>query len=182
MEKDFMQNEQVRIPILYKLMKVAAEEWAELSPKAKNKLARMYYVWVFGESSIQTGLMSEALWDGAEDEEGNKIKPSPDHFTIPQFCGYMMLDNPKIFLKDEDVFWEMYNWNRYIIKTTPEQNKDLSKYSWGKNNLVKCSLYERYEKEKITLALKGYGILEDQTDCFPRPPKGFLETEKKYIV
>ena len=45
-----------------------------------------------------------------------------------------------------------------------------------------CLTVIKHEKEKITLALKGYGILEDQTDCFPKPPKGFLETEKKYIV
>ena len=177
-----MQNEQIRIPLLYRTMEFWAGEWGEASPKEKQRVSRAYYVWVFAESDIQTDLMTEDLWNGVVDENDNKIKASPDHFTIPQFCGYMILDNPEVFLKDEDIFWEMFNWNRFIIKTTSTQNTALSKYSWGKNNLVKCSLYERYAKEKITLALKAYGILEDQTDCFPKPPEGFLEMEKKYIV
>lgn len=177
-----MQNKQVELRMIYSTMKFWAGEWAEYSAEEKNKCSRAYYTWAFDAKDRQTGLMSEAIWDGAEDEEGNKISTSKEHFTIPQFCGYMMLDHPKIFLKDEDVFWEMFNWNRYIIKTTSTQNTALSKYSWRKNNLVKCSLYERYEKEKITLALKGYGILENQKECFPKPPKEFLEIEKKYIV
>lgn len=163
-------------------MKFWAEEWPELSAEEKHRLSRAYYVWVFGATNIQTDLMTEDLWDGAVDENDNKLKATHDHFTIPQFCGYMILDNPEVFLKDEEVFWEMFNWNRFVIKTTSTQNTALSKYSWKKHNLVKCSIYERYEKEKISLALKGYGILENQTDCFPKPPKGFLETEKKYIV
>jgi len=167
---------------LYEMMKKAAELWPTSSPKIKRFLSRMYYIWIFGETPISTNLMSEALWNQEEDEEGHRTKACPDHVFIPQFCGYMILDNPEIFLEDEDVFWEMYNWNRYIIKVTPKQNKKLSQYSLGKDNLVKCSMYERYEKENISLALAGHGVLKDQRNCFPKPPKGFLETEKKYIV
>ena len=43
-------------------------------------------------------------------------------------------------------------------------------------------MYERYEKANVKLALKGYGVLKDQKNCFPSPPEGFLKTEKKYIV
>ncbi len=182
MERNFMQTEQIRIPELYEMMKMAASLWSTASPKAKQKLSRMYYMWVFGDTDVQTNLMSESLWDGVEDEEGNKIKPCSDHVFIPQFCGYMILDNPEVFLKDEDIFWEMYNWNRYVIKVTSKENKLLSSFSWGKDNLVKCSLYERYEEANISLALKGHGVLKDQKNCFPKPPEGFLKTEKKYIV
>ena len=178
----FMQNEQIKIPELYDIMKFSSSLWPNASPQAKRKMARMYYMWVFGETAIQTNLMSESLWDGVEDEDGNKIKPCPDHVFIPQFCGYMMLDNPTVFLMEEDIFWEMYNWNRYVIKVTSNENKVLSSFSWGKDNLVKCSMYERYEKANVKLALKGYGVLKDQKNCFPKPPEGFLKTEKKYIV
>jgi len=177
-----MQNKQTKISELYDIMKFSSSLWPNASPQAKRKMARMYYVWVFGETAIQTNLMSESLWDGVEDEEGNKIKPCADHVFIPQFCGYMILDNPEVFIhEDEDLFWEMYNWNRYVIKVTSKENKVLSSFSWKKDNLVKCSMYERYEKANITLALKGHGILENQKEYFPKPPKEFLEIEKKYI-
>ncbi len=177
-----MQDEQIRESIIYETMVFWASKWSKASPKGKRMMSRGYYMWVFGETAIQTNLMSESLWDGVEDELGNKIKPCSDHVYIPQFCGYMILDNPEVFLEDEDVFWEMYNWNRYVIKVTSKENKTLSSFSWKKDNLVKCSMFERYEKANITLALKGYGPLENQKDCFPKPPKEFLEIEKKYIA
>jgi hypothetical protein len=176
--RGFMQNEHE----LYDMMKKAASLWPTSSPKVKRFFSRMYYIWVFGETAISTNLMSESLWCREEDEEGNLIKSCPDHVFIPQFCGYMILDNPEIFLEDEDTFWEMYHWNRYVIKVTSKENKKLSQYSWGRDNLVKCSIYERYEKANISLALDGHGVLKDQKNCFPKPPKRFLEVEKKYIV
>ena len=42
----FMQNEQIKIPELYDIMKISSSLWPNASPQAKRKMARMYYMWV----------------------------------------------------------------------------------------------------------------------------------------
>ena len=92
-----MQNKQVELRMIYSTMKFWAGEWAEYSAEEKNKCSRAYYTWAFDAKDRQTGLMSEAIWDGAEDEEGNKTwYYGPGMETMVGIKNYKLLTQDEI--------------------------------------------------------------------------------------
>ena len=86
-----------------------ASEWKTYPDWVKQMRTRSYYVTIQGSPKLKLNLVSRSVWKSPKRNKNGKIIPyTDDHFTIPQFTGYMMLDNPDIFLRDPDIFVKIF--------------------------------------------------------------------------
>ena len=161
--------------LAFPTMKLYNTLWSKLSPSNKSACTRAYYILVWDSPRIHTGLSSL--------EATKQKKPTEDHFTIPQFTAWMMLENPDIFLTDEELFVKIFKFNCNIIWVTGDQNSALSKYTSKIDKTIKCTFDERYRKEKIQLFVEGGGDIDINSAMeLLNPTTKYLEIQQKYIL
>ena len=92
-------------------------------PEFSRPLTRIYYIGVFDSGTPNhTGFISEAAYR-------NKLqghKTVHDHYLSPQFVGRMILDNPDIYLKDYEVFRDIFWKSCGTVVVTADENIRLS--------------------------------------------------------
>jgi len=172
-----LENIKDRANLAWTLMKLFEKEWNNLSPINQGTCSRTFYHQVWDAPKLHTGLISL---------EATKIekpkKPTPDHWTVPQFTGYMILQHPDIFLVDKELFVKLFIFSCQCIWVTKDQNGALSKYTSKSEKTIKCTFDERYRKENIQLFVKGGGKLDlDEYYNSLNPPAEYLEMQQKYI-
>jgi hypothetical protein len=162
--------------LAWEFTKKSADLWHKLNPWAKSECTRIYYIQVWDAPKIHTGLTS------LEATKLKTKKPTEDHWTIPQFTAWMMLENPDVFLVDKEVFIKIFKFNCGVIWVTSDENTALSKYTSKTDKTIKCSFDERYRKENIQLFLEGGGNIDiDSAMKLLNPPAEYLEIQQKYI-
>ena len=159
-----------------------ASKWNTYPEWVKTTKARLYYMAIHDSPKIESGLISSAAWKSPKKDEKGKSPITKDHFTIPQFGGYMMLDNWDGFIRnDEERFHRMFTFHCFTIKLTKDENTALKKYSVG-NNQISCTFVERYKKENIELRVDYVGKKITLNKALGFIPTWHTDMEKQYIV
>ena len=165
----------IKETMLYEHMKLASDHYKAgiMTDVSLEMAGRMYYDIVFTKTgTTKTGLASSE----ADRKEG---KTTDDHFTIPQWCGKLIVKHWDELIGDDfDRFYEMVKFNTHTIKVLRTQNKTFSSYQHENSMYVKCSYIDRYHREGIKLVPNGIKGMRE----LPEPPEGFLEIEKRYIT
>ena len=176
-EEHKFQKIQERSLATYDDMVKWAAAWNTYPEWKKTSKARMYYMMVHDSPKIESGLISSAAW------KGPKKLNTKDHITVPQFGGFMMLDNwDRLIKNNEETFLIIFTWHCLTVKLTKEENTALKKYSAG-NNQIKCTFIERYKRENIELRVDGFGKKITLDEALGNDiPTWHTEMEKKYIV
>tara|TARA_B100002019_G_C21118511_1_gene522118 strand:- start:128 stop:703 length:576 start_codon:yes stop_codon:yes gene_type:complete len=168
----------IKETMLYEHMKLASDHYkaGKLTEVGFNAASRMYYDIIFSSAGkTLTGLASS--------EANDSDKTTDDHFTIPQWCGKLIVKHWDELIGDDfDRFYEMMKFNTHTIKVLKTQNDKLRTYHHRKSMYVKCSYIERYNREGIKLVPSVGKKKRKGSFQLPEPPKGFLEIEKRYIT
>jgi|TARA_B100000586_G_scaffold63545_1_gene43963 hypothetical protein len=165
-------------------MKYWASKWDTYPDWVKTSKARLYYMAIHDSPKIESGLISSAAWKSPKKGADGKSPITKDHITIPQFGGFMMLDNwDRIIKNSEENFLIMFNFHCLTVKLTKDQNNRLKKYSVKKPaNRIKCTFMDRYKKENIELRADYVGKIIPLEEALGILPVWYCEMEKKYIV
>ena len=165
----------IKETMLYEHMKLASDHYKAgiMTDVGLETAGRMYYDIIFTKTGkTLTGLGSTE----ASNKEG---KVTDDHFTIPQWCGKLIVKHWDDLIEDDfDRFYEMVKFNTHTIRVLKTQNDELRNYQHENSMYVKCSYIDRYNREGIKLVPSGIKGMRE----LPVPPKGFLEIEKRYIT
>ena len=160
-----------------------ASKWNTYPENVKTAKARLYYMAIHDSPKIESGLISSAAWKSPKKNAQGKSPITKDHITVPQFGGFMMLDNwDRLIKNNEETFLIIFTWHCLTVKLTKEENTALKKYSAG-NNQIKCTFIERYKRENIELRVDGFGKKITLDEALGNDiPTWHTEMEKKYIV
>lgn len=142
-------------------------------------LREQYYSWVYYSGVRNTGYMSNDVFNNKNSSF------TEDHYLSPRLVISAIIENNIALLYNKELFYEVFNMSREIIKVTKTQNNDVRFANKNNERVIKELTVDKYDKfgpwwnvdsvrKKVISCSKEFPLKESIPDWF-------TEHEKKYL-